>query len=123
MIDFFNVLTPFHLVIEGTTDPSTARRGMRGRPGAGGPLAGTSIISGETLPAAFLKRQLSECPSEMTETYASVDYSAAGYTPSTQQGPMSVGPSVPGGRNLIYSTRGKLPSIPQNQQMLAARIE
>lgn len=68
-------------------------------------------IASEALPPAFLKRQLSECPSEMTDTYASVDYSAVGATQSRAIVPLRGGLS------------SKLPTIPQNQQLLAARIE
>lgn len=68
-------------------------------------------IGSDALPPAFLKRQLSECPSEMTDTYASVDYSAISATQNRAIASIRAGPS------------SKLPTIPQNQQLLAARIE
>nr|VZI43615.1 unnamed protein product [Spirometra erinaceieuropaei] len=71
------------------------------------------------LPPAFLQRQLSECPSEMTDTYASVDYTAAGYTTSAapplmtvsgrSRGPAGAGPL------LFAATRQKLSLPPESR--------
>lgn len=91
----------------GTVDIS--RRG--GVPSSSRPGLAAMAIASEALPPAFLKRQLSECPSEMTDTYASVDYSAMGVSQSRAIGALRAGHS------------SKLPTIPQSQQLLAARIE
>ncbi|VDO12578.1 unnamed protein product [Rodentolepis nana] len=86
-----------------------ARRG-----GGGGGRQGLAAmaIASEALPPAFLKRQLSECPSEMTDAYSSVDYSAIGANQSR-----AIVPAVRAGQI------SKLPTIPQNQQLISARIE
>lgn len=57
-----------------------------------GPTVGRGVGAGgvgalkETLPP-FLQRQISDCPSEMTENYASVDYTPAGPYAVTSAGP------------------------------------
>ncbi|KAM3183546.1 hypothetical protein ACTXT7_010130 [Hymenolepis weldensis] len=91
--------------------PAAAPNDISRRGGVRQGLTAMAIAS-EALPPAFLKRQLSECPSEMTDAYSSVDYSAIGanqtraIVPAVRTGPIS-----------------KLPTIPQNQQLMAARIE
>lgn len=91
--------------------PAAAPNDISRRGGGRQGLTAMAIAS-EALPPAFLKRQLSECPSEMTDAYSSVDYSAIGanqtraIVPAVRTGPIS-----------------KLPTIPQNQQLMAARNE
>ncbi|VDD75314.1 unnamed protein product [Mesocestoides corti] len=113
----------------GAIDPTAARCGgarLVSGGARGGPLNGASIMADDSLPPAFLKRQLSECPSEMTDTYASVDYSAAAagsHYAATQQQQQQQAASAASYRSMANPTRAKLPTIPQNQQLLAARIE
>ncbi|VUZ44453.1 unnamed protein product, partial [Hymenolepis diminuta] len=91
--------------------PAAAPNDISRRGGGRQGLTAMAIAS-DALPPAFLKRQLSECPSEMTDAYSSVDYSAIGanqtraIVPAVRTGPIS-----------------KLPTIPQNQQLMAARNE
>lgn len=96
-----------------TTGTTATANDMSRRTTAAGRQGLTAMtIASDALPPAFLKRQLSECPSEMTDAYSSVDYSAIGANQSR-----AIVPAVRGG------PVSKLPTIPQNQQLMSARIE